>query len=215
MRVTCNAGKSAGRGRPRAGFTLVEIITVIGLIVILVSISASVIGNTAATSLRTAGETLTAAVEQGRTSAITRRREVALAVLEPGMGGFDDGQCRIGLFELDGETDQGVLRGTLLRRWTKLPGGIGFFGGEVDSLNNLMDEEPISIEWNNGNESAEMHMLVFTARGGLSRPRGSESVVVTFGRGTYANGSVKALDKGARRTIRIGRIVARPWILDT
>ncbi|MEM9236388.1 MAG: prepilin-type N-terminal cleavage/methylation domain-containing protein [Verrucomicrobiota bacterium] len=200
--------------RHRQGFTLVEIITVIAVIVILVSISASVIGNTGATALKTAGETLTASVEQGRTAAITRRREVALAVLEPGKGGFDDGQVRLGLFELEGETDAGALKGTLLKRWTKLPGGIAFFGGEVDSLDNLVDQEPITIEWKDGNESAQMHTLIFTARGGLSRPRGSESVVVTIGRGTYANGSVKKFGKGANRTLRIGRVVARPWILD-
>ena len=177
-------------------------------------VSLTVIGDTSAASLRTAGENLTWVVEQGRTSAITRRKEVALAVLEPGQGGFDDGVCRIGLFELVGESDSGVLRGRLLQRWLKLPGGIAFFGGDVNSLDNLMDEMPIRIEWKEGAESAEVHALVFSARGGLSQPQGSESIVVKIGRGTYRNGTAVSFENGANRTIRIGRVVARPWILD-
>ncbi|MEP4078617.1 hypothetical protein [Haloferula sp.] len=196
------------------GFTLVEIITVIGIIVILVGVSLTVVGNSGAAALRTAGESLTAAVEQSRTSAITRRREVALAILEPGQGGFDDGQCRIGLFELDGEADDGAMNGRLLKRWLKLPGGIAFFGGEVDSLNNLVDETPISIQWKNGEERADLHALVFSARGGLVKPQGSESIVVRIGRGTYRNGTAVKIEGGANRTIRIGRVVARPWIID-
>jgi hypothetical protein len=205
---------SSLKSRRKRGFTLVEIITVIGIIVLLVGVSLTVIGSSGAAALRTAGESLTAAVEQGRTSAITRRREVALAVLEPGQGGFNDGVCRIGLFELDGEADDGALKGTLLQKWLKLPGGIAFFGGEVDSLDNLVDETPISIEWKNGTEKAEVHALVFTPRGGLSHPQGSESIVVRIGRGTYRNGTSVKIEKGANRTIRIGRVVARPWVID-
>ena len=187
---------------------------VIGIIVLLVGISLTVIGNTGAAALRTAGESLTAAVEQGRTSAITRRREVALVVLEPGQGGFDDGVCRIGLFELDGEADSGPLKGELLQKWLKLPGGIAFFGGEVDSLDNLMDESPLRIEWKNGSASIEARALVFSPRGGLAMPQGSESIVVRIGRGTYRGGSAVEIENGASRTIRIGRVVARPWIID-
>lgn len=186
----------------------------IGIIVILVGISLTVIGNTGAAALRTAGESFTAMVEQGRTSAITRRRDVALAVLEPGQGGFTDGVCRLGLFEIEGETDDGTLEGRLLQRWVKLPGGIAFFGGEVDSLDNFRDGNPISIEWNDGNEMADVHALVFTARGGLSVPQGSQSVVVRIGRGTYRDGSAVPFEGGASRTIRIGRVVARPWLID-
>lgn len=189
-------------------------ITVIGIIVIMVSISLSVIGNTGAAALKTAGEDLTAAVEQARTSAITRRREVALVVLEPGQGGFDDDQCRIGLFELDEDRNDGVFKGTLLRRWLKLPGGIAFFGGEVDSLDNFVDSGAISLQWRNGNRSAQVHALVFTPRGGLSIPQGSESIVVKIGRGTYRNGEAVRFGSGAYRSIRIGRVVARPWIID-
>lgn len=202
------------RCRP-GGFTLVETLAVLAIIIVLVGISVSLLGNTGAAALRTAGEGLTAAVEQGRTSAITRRREVALAVLEPGQGGFNDDVCRIGLFELEGETDDGALKGRLLQRWLKLPGGIALFGGEVDSLSNLADQPTVAIDWGDDEDDrAEVHALVFTARGGLSLPQGSESVVVTIGRGTYRNGSVVKFGKGAQRTIRIGRVVARPWILD-
>jgi hypothetical protein len=95
-----------------------------------------------------------------------------------------------------------------------MPGGIAFFGGEVDSLSNLMDASPISLEWRDGEESAEVHALVFSARGGLSNPKGSESIVVKLGRGTYRDGTAIKIEKGGNRTIRIGRVVARPWIID-
>ncbi|MFC7338501.1 Tfp pilus assembly protein FimT/FimU [Haloferula chungangensis] len=200
---------------PRAsGFTLVEIVTVIGIIVLLVGISLTAVGNTGAAALRTASESFTVAIEQARTSAITRRSEVALAILEPGQGGFNDGICRIGLFRLDGETDDGALKGELLQKWLKLPGGIAFFGGEVDSLHNLMDEVPVRLVWRDGEENSDVRALVFNPRGGLAQPQGSESIVIKLGRGTYRNGAAVKVEQGASRTIRIGRVVARPWVLD-
>lgn len=206
------------RGRPQrrgtAGFTLVEVLAAVGILVLLVSITAGLMGRSSAFALKTGAENLTAAVEQARTAAITRRSQVVLAVLEPGQGGFDDGQCRLGLFEVEEQTSDGVFQTTQMQRWVKLPGGVAFFGGEVDSLDNVFDASDMTINWRDGEKSEQVKGLVFSPRGGLDWPRGSEPVVLTAGTGTYRDGRAIPTEGGARRNLRIGRVVARPWNLD-
>lgn len=198
----------------RAGFSLVELLVVIAIMAMLLGASLSFFGRDDGRKLKTSGDQLTAMIEQGRTSAITRRRSVVLALLEPGQGGFGDEHCRLGLLELEGGAGKGVFVGRLLQRWQVLPVGVVFFGGTVDSLSNFRDEERIKLEWKNGEKSAEVYALVFSVRGGLRFPEGSESVVLKIGNGTYREGSPLRTSHSGSRTIRVGRVVARPWNLD-
>ncbi|WP_338684782.1 pilus assembly FimT family protein [Haloferula helveola] len=188
---------------------------VIAIVIVLLTIAVSLLGNTRGEALRSGSEQFSSLVEQARTSAITRRRPVAMAIAEPGTAGFDDDQCRIGLFELDEWKEGEAVSGRLIQRWHSLPDGIVFFGGEVDSLANVKDAASVNLTWKNGSESAEFPALVFSARGGLLAPPGSESVVVALGNGTYRNGEAVRTGSSGDRTIRIGRVVARAWNLES
>jgi prepilin-type N-terminal cleavage/methylation domain-containing protein len=187
--------------KPAPGFSLVELLAVLAILTVLVGAAVSMFGRSEAAMLRSGADQLLSSIEQARTSAITRRAPVALALLEPGQGGFDDPACRLGLFELEEGAADGVAVGTLLQRWRVLPEGLVFFGGPVDSLDNVRDRPAIRA-------------LVFNPRGGLAHPEGSESVVLTIGKGTYRDGEPVPTGKGGRRTIRVGRVVGRAWSLD-
>lgn len=199
------------RNPVRTGFTLVELIAVIAIVLILMAVGIGLLTTSRGEALRTGTEQFTSLVEQARTSAITRRKPVVLAIAEPGRTDLGDDQCRVGLFELDAWKPGEVNEGRLIQRWQVLPMGIALFGGEVDSLANVKDEDAISLTWRAGTESAEMPGLVFSPRGGLLAPAGSESVVVTFAAGTYRDGNAVATGKERGKVVRIGRVVARPW----
>jgi prepilin-type N-terminal cleavage/methylation domain-containing protein len=198
----------------RAGFSLVELIVVIAIVVILLGAGLSLFGRSRGHALRTGTEQFASLVEQARTSAITRRRPVVLAIAEPGVGDFGDDRCRVGLFELDKWRPGEANDGRLIQRWQPLPTGIALVGGEVDTLANVKDEDKVSLTWKAGNASAEMPALVFGPRGGLIGPAGSESVVVTFAAGVYRDGQVVVTGKERGKVVRVGRVVARPWLMD-
>lgn len=194
------------------GFTLVELIAVIAIVLILLAVGIGLLSGSRAEALRSGTEQFTSLVEQARTSAIARRRPVVLAIEEPQQS--DDAACRIGLFELEewlpGETNEGRQ----IQRWQVLPDGVALFGGEVDSLINVKDSDAISLTWKGGSEEAEMPGLVFSPRGGLLAPAGSESVVVTFAAGFYREGNAVRTGEERGKVVRIGRVVARPWQMD-
>ncbi|MGB1128906.1 MAG: pilus assembly FimT family protein [Haloferula sp.] len=201
-------------GNKHAGFSLIELIAVVSITVLLLAVGVSLFRTNRAEAVQTATEQVSALIEQGRTSAITRRKPVALVILRPGEGGFADDSCRVGLFELEAWQDDSPVEGRQLQRWNVLPTGVAFFGGELDELLNVLDQTAISLSWKDGLESGEFPGLVFSARGGLLAPVGSESVVLSMRSGTYQDGQAVEIAGGGKRGIRIGRVVARAWNLD-
>lgn len=204
----------AGHGRVRRGFSLIELIAVIGIMSLLLVIGLSVFRRTGNEALRTGSDRIAAMIEQGRTTAITRRKPVALVMVPPGTAGVSGENWRLGLFELAEWKEDGPVSGTQVQRWQELPAGTGFFAGEVDSLSNVLDEPEISMEWKEGSKVGQFPMLVFSPRGRLLAPTGSESVVAVLGSGFYRDGQMQATGEKLRRSIRIGRVIARPWKMD-
>ena len=200
--------------RQPCGFSLIELIAVVTISILLLAVGVSLFRNNRAEAVQTATEQVSALIEQGRTSAITRRQPVAMVFLKPGDGGFSDEMSRVGLFELDEWEDGEELVGRQLQRWAVLPIGVAFFGGDVDQLDNVFDQSSIRLTWKDGDESGEFPGLVFSARGGLLAPAGSESVVISLGSGVYQGNQAVEAAGGGRRAIRIGRVVARAWNLD-
>lgn len=180
----------------------------------LLALGAGMFNRTGSEAVKTGSEKFTAMVEQARTSAITRRKPVALAIFSP--GDTQDGleACRLGLFSLEEWESGEPVVGELIQRWQGLPGGVGFAGGEYESLENIMDTGKVSISWKNGSQQAEVPMLIFSARGGLLSPGGSKPVIVTIASGVHQRGEFILRNGGGRRIIRVGRVVARPWMLD-
>lgn len=205
---------------PRSGFSLIELLVVMVIILIVVALSASLFQNTGASKLRSSSDQLVAMVEQARTAAITRRRPVMLAVREPAASG--ESEIQLGLFEfadLDEEADGNGHAVTQMRRWQRLPGGVVFLDGPADApdaadLRNIADEEPVTIRWRDGQEGEAMHGIVFSPRGGMALPAGSDPMVFKIGLGTYQDGRPVLTGAKSTRSFRIGRVVARPWRLD-
>jgi len=207
-----NASTPSRRARV-AGFSMVEMLAVIGVVALLLGVAVSLLQGSGAEAVRSGRDQLAGMVEQGRTAAITRRAPVMLAVLEPGRDGADAEDVRLGLFELDGVPGGEPVAGRLMERWRVLPGGVACFGGEVESWPNAKDAEPVELEW--GERSARVWGLVFNPRGGLAHPQGSGPVVIAIGQGAYIDGVARNTDGTRPSALRVGRVVARPWHLDT
>lgn len=204
----------------RPGFSLVELLVVMAIMLIVVALSASLFKSTGASKLRSSADQVVGMIEQARTAAITRRKPVMLAVREPAASGEDE--VLIGLFELEdlgGAPDGSGHAARLMRRWQRLPSGVVFLDGPVEAadatgLRNLADEDPITVTWRDGAQSEAMHGVVFTPRGGMGLPAGSDPMVFKIGLGAYQDGRPVSTGAGSVRAFRIGRVVARPWRLD-
>lgn len=208
-----NPSENHHSGSP-PGFSLVELLVAMILIGVLLTIGLGVFGKTAASARRTASDQFTATIEQARTAAITRRKPVLLAIAAPVPGGADN-SYRIGLFEVDEMPEQGAaVAARQLQRWNILPGGVVFFGGAVEGFDNPLDQETVELSWKDGANQARVHLLAFNPRGGLSLPTGSEPVAVTIGSGVIRDGGAIPTSDGGRNSLRIGRVIARPWKLE-
>jgi prepilin-type N-terminal cleavage/methylation domain-containing protein len=202
------------RSAPPPGFSLVELLVVMILLGALLTMGFGIFGKTAASARRAAFDQFTATVEQARTAAITRRKPVILAIAPP-VPGDVEANYRIGLFEVDElPANGGALAARQLQRWNTLPGGVVFFGGEVEGFSNPVDAETVELSWKDGENQARVHALAFNPRGGLAWPAGSEPVAVKLGSGTLRDGKPVATPSGGQSALRIGRVVARPWRLD-
>ncbi|WP_193210478.1 GspH/FimT family pseudopilin [Luteolibacter marinus] len=200
--------------RQPAGFSLIELMMVMVIAGILLTIGFSVFGRSAVTARRTATDEFAAAVEQARTSAITRRKNVVLAVAPP-VAGSSDQICRFGLFEVDDLPDgEGNLTGRQVQRWNSMPQNVILLDGKIEGLRNVMDEDAVQLTWKDGKNHAQVHPLVFSPRGGLVWPTGSDPVAVKIGTGNYRDGQPREVSGGGHNSMRIGRVVARPWRLD-
>ncbi len=197
-------------------------IAVIAVMSILLVSGVSLLNGTGNQSRRAAADTLSGLVEQARTTAITSRSHIVLAIAEPGDLPADDNRYRLGLFEVPewptGTGTPGSLDATLLSRWQPVNPGVIFIGGTVDGIENPLDESKIGIRYGAGNREMEIkaHIIAFTPRGGLRLPAGSKPVVLRIAEGGFRGGRAVPDQNGENRSIaetriRIGRVIARPY----
>ncbi len=196
-------------------------VTVIAILVILMLAGVSLLGGTGAQSRRTATDMLTGMIEQARTSAITSRRHVVLAVAEPGTLPTGDDRTRVGLFKVDSwDSTGGPVSGVLMSRWKTLENGVVLIGGEVDGLENPMDKGELSIIYNSAKPvTVKVRAIGFNPRGGLHFPAGSAPVVFRLAEGSYRGGKATPFLRGdpervAENLLKIGRVIARPYRID-
>lgn len=179
----------------------------------LLAMGLTIFGRTAARAQRTATDQFTAAVEQARTLAITRRKPVILAIAPPAASDRDT-TCRYGIFEVDELPAEGdPINARQVVRWNLMPQGVVFFPDDLEGLRNIAGEGKVQLKWKDGDSQALVHALAFSPRGGLAWPTGSDSVTVKIGSGFYRDGQPVAVKDGGHSGLRIGRVVARPWKL--
>lgn len=207
--------------RARLAFTLVEIVVVIAVLVILLVAGVGLLGGTGAQARRAGTDMLSGMIEQARTSAITTRSYVVLAVAEPGDLPASDERCRIGLFKVENwpENDTDPLSAVLMSRWRIFENGVVLIGGDTGGLENPLDRQKLQITYGTGNKARtiQVHGIAFNPRGGLHHPRGSMPVALRIAEGAYRGGKATPNRRGetiAENRLKIGRVTARPYRMD-
>ncbi len=190
---------------------------VIAILGALMTAGVSLLGGTGARSRKAGTEMLTGLIEQARTTAITSRSHLVLAIAEPGDLPAGDERCRLGLFKVgewpDSPSSPPVLTGVLLKRWLTLETGIVLAGGDVDGVANPLDGEQVTIRY--GGTGVKVHIIAFNSRGGLHYPPGSTPVAIRISEGRYRGGEAVSNPRGGSECrLKIGRVTARPYPTD-
>ena len=193
---------------------------VLAILGTLMAAGVNLLSGTSAQSRKAGMEILTGLIEQARTTAITSRSHVVLAIAEPGDLPADDERCRLGLFKIaewpDSPSSPLVLTGALLKRWQALDSGTLLNGGAVEGVANPLDGEQVTIRYGgSGNSGVKVHLIAFNPCGGLHYPTGSAPVVIRIAEGRYRGG--KAVPNPRNRSesrLKIGRVTARPYRTD-
>lgn len=200
---------------------MIEMVTVLAVLVILMTAGVSMLNGNAAQARKTGTDLITGMIEQARTTAITTRSYVLLAIAAPGALPTEDPNFRIGLIKVAVEdwpkNGAGNVSGELLIRWRPIETGAILLGGEVDGVENPLDGPELTVTYGKANpRSVKVHALVFNSRGGLLFPSGSTPVALRIVEGTYRNGLALPYKRGDTGTIvenrlKIGRVTARPY----
>jgi hypothetical protein len=210
---TCRALRRA------AGFSLIEMVGVIAILVTLMSAGVRLLNGTGSQSRKAGTDLLSGLIEQARTTAITSRSHVILAIAEPGDLPDSDERCRISLFRVDEEWPDAAatpapLKCTQLNRWQTLNTGVVLLPGNGS---NPLDQNEITIVYGGDkNLNVKVHALAFNSRGGLHYPAGSAPVEMRIAEGGYRGGAPKpnlraGQTKPTENRLKIGRITARPY----
>lgn len=212
--------RHADRSNP--AFSLIEMVAVMGLLVMLSVAGISLLHGTGSQSRKTALDLLAGMVEQARTTAITSRSYVVLAVVEPGDLPGGDERCRLGLFAVASwpEAATDTVRGVPLARWQTLATGIALLGGAVDGVDNPMDRPKLTLAMEMAQpQIITVHALVFNPRGGLHYPPGSMPVAMRIAEGCYLGGQATPYRRGdsagiTASCLKIGRVTSHSYRID-
>jgi hypothetical protein len=197
-------------------------VAVIAVLVILMTAGISLMNGTGSQARKAGTDLLTGMIEQARTSAITSRSFVVLAIAEPGDLPAGDERCRLGLFKVESwpQNPSDPVNGVLMSRWRTLETGIALIGGQVDGVDNPLDAAEINISYGTTKPlNVKVHAIAFNSRGGLHHPAGSTPVAMRIAEGSYRNGKATPYRRGENAAItenrmRIGRVTARPYRID-
>ena len=200
-------------------------VAVIAILVTLMTAGVSLMNGSGAQSRKAGTDMLTGLIEQARTTAITSRSHVLLAIAEPGDLPAGDERCRIGLFKVtedwpDASTTPVPLKCTLLNRWQTLNSGIVLIPGDVDGVANPLDQPEVTLSYGGTkNLSAKVHVIAFNSRGGLHYPAGSTPIAMRLAEGAYRGGKATPNKRANQPNItenrlKIGRVTARPYRID-
>lgn len=200
-------------------------VAVIAILVTLMTAGISLLNSTGSQSRKAGTDMLSGMIEQARTTAITSRCYVILAIAEPGDLPTTDERCRIGMFKVDLDkwpTGATTVSATLLSRWQTLNTGIVLIGGQVaaDGVPNALDADKITINYGGTkNLSIKVRAIAFNSRGGLHAPAGSTPVVLRIAEGGYRGGKATPNKRAGQEAVtenrlRINRVTARSYQID-
>lgn len=200
-------------------------IVVISVIVILLVAGVGLLGGTGAHARRAGADMLGGMIEQARTTAITSRSYVVLAVAEPGDLPAGDERCRLGLFKVKmedwPEDASAPLSAVLMSRWRIFENGVVMISGNIEGLVNPMDEPKLQIRYGSDSKprNIQVHGIAFNPRGGLHHPAGSTPLAMRVAEGKYHGGKATPYKRGdsqkiSENRLKIGRVTGRPYRID-
>ena len=210
-------------------FSLIEMVVVIAILLILITAGVSLMNGTGTQARKAGTDMLAGMIEQARTTAITSRTNVILAVAEPGDLPAGDERCRLGLFRVDEWPNSSAdpFEAVLLSRWRTLETGVAIIGRQKDEkedeevVGNPLDMDEITITYGTVSKplSVKVHAIAFNPRGGLLFPEGSTPIIMRVAEGGYRNGDATANKRAdtnaiSENRIQIGRVTARPYRID-
>ena len=194
---------------------------VIAILLTLAAAGAQLLGHTEIQTRKAGTDLITNLVEKARSTAITSRRHVILAIAEPGDLPNTNECCRLGIFKVeswpdpfDGEISTAIQMG----RWRALERGLTISGGDLDGHDNPLESAELTIEYGNDpkTRSAKVHAIAFNPRGGIIHPASANPIVLRVTACNYRNG--KAIprlntkeDASSEQKIKIGRVTARAY----
>lgn len=197
---------------------------VIAILIILMAGASSLMNGTGAQSRNAGADMLGAMIEQARTSAITSRCYVVLAIAEPGDLPASDERCRLGLFKVAVDkwpkAPSDMTEAVLMSRWRTLETGVALIGGQVDGVANPLDGDELTISYGTSKPlTVKVHAIAFNPRGGLHYPSGSTPIAMRIAEGRYQNQKATAYQRGdtgviSENRLKIGRVIARPYRID-
>ena len=209
-----------GRGNP--AFSMIEMTAVMAIMVILIAAGLNHFSAPASHPGKTDSDMLAGLIDQARTSAITSRSCVVLAVADPDDIPARDPRCNLGIFKIDAvPTDlTETAKGVMITRWRPMEPGIALIGGKLEGTDNPLDAERLTITCETPRHMTfKVHAIAFDSCGKLVYPPGSAPVTLRVARCIYQAGKtvpVRPNPSGSRTEIRmkIGRISARPYRID-
>jgi type II secretory pathway pseudopilin PulG len=206
----------------KTAFSLIELLVVITSISILLGVGIKILGGTSGQARKTATDSLAAAIELARTTAITTHRVVILAIVDPSDLPNMDERCRLGIFQVITWPDSSTtVDATQLRPWQAMPLGAIPNRGDYQGIRNPYDLPEITVRYVSAGKQTEtqVHALAFTPRGGLQWPTGSDPLVIRVAEGSYRGGQATPDLRGESKNVSenrllIGRVIARPRRID-
>jgi prepilin-type N-terminal cleavage/methylation domain-containing protein len=220
QKVTKHAMRYVRASFHRGGFSLVEMVVVMAILVILIGFAATHLSGGAEKARRAATDQVIGMIEQARNTALVSRSTVMLAIAEPGSLPANDDKCVVGLLRVEGDWDPMSLEpvsGTLLGRWKPLETGVIFMGGAMGSLTNPLDAPEVPIRYTTRRTiEAEVRGIIFNARGRLIHPVGPAPAVLRIAEGGYPRGVPTPMRRGADQRVsdtwlKIGRVTGRAY----
>lgn len=205
----------------RRAFTLVEMLIVIAIVSILLLSSIAMLRGFGVQARKSGTDMIHAMIDQARTTAITTRSDVILAIAEPGDLPTGDQRCRLGLFRVVDwpESDSDPIPAVLMSRWKFFETGVALIPGEVDGIPNPLDSAELTVDFGARRGPVKVHALAINPRGRLRYPAGSNPVALRLAEGVYRNGvpvpnGAAGNGKVVENRIKIGRVSARPYRFD-
>ena len=212
------------RSGNKPAFTLMELVVVIAIMAVLMAAGGGLLRGTAGQSRKVATDLIASMIDQARTTAITSRKDIVLAIADPTNFETSDGRGKIGLFEVESWPDPNsgnpTLKARLLKRWQSMDAGVVLIGGGLNGLENPLDQPQVTLKNSETKKQTfQVHFIGINSRGALVSPSGAAPMVLRIAEGRYQDGDAVPNRSGEQKTItenrlKIGRISARTYPID-